>query len=436
MSDHSAAIVVLNRRQRVQPATQPVGQQRHKGAPYATLVALLAASTMVAPVSAATSASVLLRSYIEDKNVRQEPRRQPWIQSAQWNLQHDWQLDDDLQLQWAGSLFSAITFHDPANIGELAHLGRGRDEHLLGYPGRYHLSIQSDDWHLRWGLQDINLPFMLAKDNLWLPPTWQGITGCWQLSPQWQLFGGRLSHSRLRGRRQLEPMLSAYGFQPFNALGYAGLHWQASPQHKVIGYLNQASDLWRQSYLSHEHRFAVATNHYWLLSGAYYHNNETGAARQGPQDGVAASWSVGYYWSHFDITASLQRNWSRYFLDYALDAYGPGLSNVMVSDYNAPGEFSQQVKLGIAGAAIGLPQLSASLWLLAGQSADESLQTVPGDERRHLEWGLLLQYRVTEGWLAGADLSLTAVDHHANGPWPDPAQTAARLVLNWPINLF
>lgn len=436
MSDHSAAIVVLILRYKIRSSSWTASKQALNSGYYAIRLALVTAIMVVPPVVAETSASVLLRSYIEDKNVRQEPRRQPWIQSALWNLQHNWHLDDGTQLQWAGSLFSAITLHDPANIGELAHLGRGREEHLLGYPGRYHLSLQTNHWQLRWGLQDINLPFMLAKDNLWLPPTWQGITGYWQLSSQWQLFGGRLSHSRLRGRRQLEPMLSAYGFQPFNALGYAGLHWQASPQHKIIGYLNQASDLWRQSYLSHEHRFDSATNSAWLLSGAYYHNNETGAARQGPQDGVAASWSVGYIWSHFDVTVSLQRNWSRYFLDYALDAYGPGLSNVMVSDYNAPGEFSQQVKFGIAGAAVGLPQLSASLWLLAGQSADESLQTIPGDERRHLEWGLLLQYRFTTGLLAGADLSLTAVDHHANGPWPDPAQTAARLVLNWPIQLF
>lgn len=402
----------------------------------ASVVAVVLAGGSALAQANDLQADLLLRSYIEDKRVKAEPVRQPWIQSAQLNLSQPWQISDELQLFAETSLFGAVTLHDPANIGELAHMGRGRDVDDLAYPGRYGLRLQAPDWGLNWGLQDISLPFMVAKDNLWLPPTWHGITGYRQLNDDIRIEGGQLSRARLRGREQLDPLLSAYGFVPIDSLRYAGLAWQYQPQGKLQLYVNQATDLWRQLYLTADQATTDQAGRTWQLGAAFYTTTADGSARQGPQDGEAGSLTAGLNWHGVNLSVSVQRIWSDHVLDYLLDAYGPGLAIVMVSDYNAPQEFAQQITLDIADSVLGVTGLQLSLWALAGQSAAPALRNQQGEDRRHYETGFGLLYRFSDGLFSGGDLMLTAINHRANGPYPDPTQRAMRLVLNWPVNLF
>lgn len=406
--------------------------------PSRLLAAVLAGilSCSVLAQASTLQADLLLRSYIEDKRVEAEPVRQPWIQSVQLNLSQPWQISDELQLSAQTSLFGALTLHDPANIGELAHQGRGREVHDLAYPGRYGLRLQASDWGVHWGLQDISLPFMVAKDNLWLPPTWHGITGYRQLNDELRVEGGQLSRARLRGREQLDPLLSAYAYTPFDHLRYAGLAWQYQPQGKLQLYVNQATDLWRQLYLTADQAVTDDAGRTWQIGSAFYTTTADGRARQGAQDGEAASLTAGLNWHGVSLSVSVQRIWSDHVLDYLLDAYGPGLAIVMVSDYNAPQEFAQQIKLDIADSVLGVTDLQLSLWALAGQSAAPALRNRQGEDRRHHEIGFGLLYRFRDGMFSGGDLMLTAINHRANGPYPDPTQRAMRLVLNWPVKLF
>ncbi|RJG15047.1 OprD family outer membrane porin [Massilia cavernae] len=417
--------------------------------------ATLSAEPLVPPptgVMADSSLQLVLRNYADFLSINGVGTLHGWVQGAQANFISGFS-GGEIGLGVDASLFGAIKLDGGRGVGDMVHLSRsGGGENRTGwaYLGGYAVKARFGKTVVKYGLQQMENPFLESKDNRALPPTFRGVAAVSELAEGMTFEAGSFDAVSARGRTGVQALSSAYGGTPIERLSYMGTNAVLGSS-RVLLYVAQARNVWKQLYASARHSVGTVESTKWTATATMYRTRDQGASLQGPIDGKAYSLALAAQQGASEVALSFQHVMGDQYLDYVQEANGLYLANGMVADYNAPREKSVQLRYLAGGADFGVPGMDVLFWGIAGRSKAPATLFAPVPEASwrdaywrggkpvhgaHHELGIKTSYAFNWGEVRGINIAFIALVHRGSAHYVEPSEREYRLTVNVPIKLF
>lgn len=396
--------------------------------------------------------SLHFRNFLASEYVEDVITRRAWVQTLQARFVSGF-TPGVVGFGVSVSPFVALTLDKSPNAGSFVYADRVGDHGPAVFLGAYTANIRAGNTVFKYGLQPMSNPILESQDIFSLPPTFQGLTMDSRVSERLTLVGGRLSAVKARGKTSLRKPNTTYGGVSFDHIDFLGADWAYSDDGKASLYIDRASDVWNQLYVSLSHGAGDARQ--LRLSGrfdAYYTRNQ-GASRQGVIDNKAYSLSMTAERGANAVLLGYQKVVGDQFFDYFGETWGDALLNAMDVDYNAPNESSVQLRYELDGGKAGLPGFKFAAWVVQGWGADARAgAAVHASEDsflhylywkngkpvhgRHREVGINPAYVFQRGPIKNAKLSLLAIVHSSSRHYADSDNREIKLKLDVPFKVF
>lgn len=397
-----------------------------------------------------------LRSFTDWQNVERGIKRHSWTLDTQVNYESGY-TRGAIGFGADVSPFVAVRVNSSDNAGNMAHLqadGQASGDRAWAYLGKYDVKARVGDTVVKYGLQRVSNPVLESKDNRGLPPTFRGASVTSAITPSLNVEAGDFNALIGRGRSSLKGLSTEYAGTAFKRIDYAGANWDYSETGSLSVYVNQASDVWNQSYASVTQSIGSTATVQWTGAANFYLTRNQGASRQGPIDSKAYSLSLSAAHGSLTLMAAYQRVLSDQFFDDVNDAWGIALVNaVAAADYNAPHEQSIQLRAVFDCASLGVPGLKLMGWSTTGWGADArnaaGLHTSPDDLQNPLYWvngqtargghheiGIFPGYTLQDGRFKGTKIGFLGIVYKVSTLYPDSGTHEFKVQVDMPIKVF
>lgn len=396
--------------------------------------------------------TLLFRNFLAAEHVDEWGGRSAWVQAMQAQYVSGYTAGL-VGVGLSVTPFATLSIHQSNNAGNYVYSRRRAEDGPTLFLGGYTANVRLGDTVFKYGLQQLSNPILESQYIYSLPPTFQGITMESPVSAQLSLVGGRLSSVKPRGDTSLQSLVTTYGRVNFKSMDFLGADWTYSNNGKASIYLDRASDVWKQLYVSLTQSVGNAKE--LRLTGkvdAYYTRNQ-GSSLQGAIDNKAYSVSLTGERGANAVLLGYQQIRSDQYFDYPGETWGDALLNAMDVDYNAPNEKSVQLNYVFDGSKASLPGFSLMLWFSQGWGADASAgaalfanpdsllhslywkngKPVHGS---HHEFGIWPSYVFQSGPIKSAKVTAQFTLHRSTAHYADSGNRQLKIRMDIPFKIF
>ncbi|WP_348635301.1 OprD family outer membrane porin [Herbaspirillum sp. LeCh32-8] len=308
------------------------------------------------------------------------------------------------------------------------------------------LKLRVSATEFKWGELRTSNPIFHSSDTRLLPETNRG----WLLTstdvPTLALQGGRFTAWADRNSvKNGNALFANYSGKTAGAFSFAGGAWTAPlPGLSLSAYLGQLEDNWNTLYLGGFYKHVLADKRALSFNLNRYQSIDAGQARSGKLNTTAWSLMTSYILGAHKFGLGYQKIDGDNPFDY-VNRGSIWLDNAMqLSDFNAPGEASWQLRYDADLSALVAPGLKAGLGYVRGSGIDYRRMNgiyagnlgYKGSGGRHWERDLILAYTVQEGKAKGLVVQLRYSTHRANKAQGEPNVDQVRLLVEMPVSLF
>lgn len=357
----------------------------------------------------------------------------------------------------AGAIGLGLDAHayGAANLGSDADSVRSNPRYLAKdagiLPDKYGragaaVKVRWSKTELKYGEMRTNNPIFHSSDSRLLPETQRG----WLLTSQdidaLDIQAGYFTKWTDRNsRKNGGELLANYSGLHADYFAFVGGAWKTPVQGlNVSSYLGRYENAWKTWYLGSFYKLPLNERQALSLSLNLYHSTDTGRAQAGEIDNTTWSLMASYSSGVHKFGLGYQKVHGDTPFDY-VNRGSIWLENAMqLSDFNAPGEQSWQVRYDVDLGPWLTPGLTAGVAYTRGGHIDYTRMNsiyvanlgALGAGGSHWERDMILRYVVPLGQLKGLQLQLRYNMHRANKAHGELNVNQVRLQTEWPINIF
>ena len=384
-----------------------------------------------------------------------EDNRRPFLDDQQWKvnwrtyyLNRDTDQESDREtlatggsVNWTSGYFQkyiqvGMTVYTSQKVfGDKDKDGAGLlqdEQQSYGGVGELYIDGVLGDTHFRGGRFAINTPYMNKHDIRMLPNTFQGARVTHQLTKNWLIGGGHITHMKDRTSTGFDKLYEREGFDDDKGVTAVGSIYTRGAQTGGFYYYH-APDFMDTLYFEYDYKQVLNKDDFLSFGAQYTHQNSVGEKFDSEFDidhfGGKAKWKTGSLttdltYTYYSDTEQIRNPWGGV----------PGYTSVIVKDFYRPGESTWMLGFDYDFSDAGIPGLSANTNFLSGDTPDNGINASPDQD----EWDLTVDYRLQQGVLKNFWIRLRHAhinQKNSNGNTDAKDMNDARLILNYEVPL-